>query len=447
MTNADPATRTSPAWFDEAKFGIFIHWTVAAVPAYAAVRDFYADVAVDPALAIRELPYAEMYQNTMSIPGSSAAAYHAENYGDMPYDQFAAEFKEHLARWDPDPWADLFARAGARYVVLVTKPEDGFLLWPSAHPSPYRAEWQTERDVVGDLAAAVRARGLRFGIYYCGGVDWTFGGPPSTGGSSSLAAEPDDETFVGYVDAHWRELIERYRPAVMWNDYSFPAAGDVAALFDFYRTRVPDGVVNDRYGQRGPEVVYDFRTLEYAKDYSVAPTDQKWEACRGIGTSFGYNRLENDETYAPAGQLIHELADIVARGGNFLLNVGPTASGSIPWLQAERLLAVGWWLRNNGGAVYGTRPWQRPTGTTADGIDVRYTLSDEAVHAIVLGTPKSAEVTLDVHVEGADVTLLGRPHALRYHATSGGTTIELPEVPDEQPAIALGLSPPTAVRS
>lgn len=358
----------APAWYDEAKFGIFIHWTAAAIPAYASVRTtpFSDNEGRQDEAAMqevfRELPYAEMYQNTMHVPGSSAAEYHQEHYGGLPFDALVHQFRDGLDRWDPDAWAELFERAGARYVVLVTKTEDGFLLWPSAHPNPHREDWQAVRDVVGELATAVRARGMRFGVYYSGGLDWTFGGLPVTSMESMLAAMPQSDEFIGHVDAHWRELIERYRPAMMWNDYTYPVNADVASLHRFYREHVPDGIINDRFAGPREGIQADIGTLEYhldtSPDYSNAPSAYKWEACRGIGTSFGYNRLENDETYQSSAALIHELVDIVAHGGNFLLNVGPTAAGDVPWLQAERLLTIGWWLRRYGEAVYGTTRWE-----------------------------------------------------------------------------------------
>src|SRR5581483_563808 len=108
--------------------------------------------------------------------------HHHATYGDLPYDAFVAEFLAGHRGWDPDAWADLFRAAGARYVVLVTKHHDGVLLWPSAHRNPHKRDWQASRDIVGELAAAVRARGMRFGTYYSGGLDWTF---PSRGERST----------------------------------------------------------------------------------------------------------------------------------------------------------------------------------------------------------------------------------------------------------------------
>ncbi len=184
--------RPLPAWFDDAKLGIFVHWTAAAVPAYAPVTDSPFDLAAEGGWeeAMRCSPYVEWYQNSIAIEGSPAALHHAEVHGDRPYDDFVETFLDGHAGWQADPWADLFAAAGARYVVLVTKHHDGVLLWPSDTPNPHKPRWGSERDLVGDLAAAVRARDLRFGTYYSGGLDWTFGGLPMRDFQAMLGAIP-----------------------------------------------------------------------------------------------------------------------------------------------------------------------------------------------------------------------------------------------------------------
>ena len=441
----EPGTRALPAWFDDAKLGIFVHWTAAAVPAYAPIMESPFDLAAGGGgweEAMRCSPYVEWYQNSISIEGSPAALHHAEHYGDLPYDAFVEQFLDGHPGWQPAPWADLFQAAGARYVVLVTKHHDGVLLWPSATRNPHKERWASERDLVGDLAAAVRDRGLRFGTYYSGGLDWTFGGLPMTDFQSMFTAIPQTEEYLAYADAHWAELIERYRPDVLWADIGSPAGLDLDALFDRYYAAVPDGVVNNRFdwmAQTAGALHCDFVTPEYS---TKGDPNRKWESTRGIGTSFGFNREESDATYLSPDELVRMFVDVVAHGGNLLLNVGPTGDGTIPWAQAQRLLALGWWLRTNGDAVYGTRPWHRTDGTTGEGHDVRYTTRDGDLYAIVLGTPASAQLRLDVSPPpDAAVHLLGRDSPLRWSADGDGCRVDLPGRPAPAPAIALRLSP------
>jgi len=453
--------RAVPQWFDDAKFGIFVHWTAAAVPAFAPVgaSPFELAAAEGEAASFARSPYVEWYQNALAIDGSPVQRHHHATYGDLPYDAFVAEFLAGHRGWDPDAWADLFRAAGARYVVLVTKHHDGVLLWPSAHRNPHKRDWQASRDIVGELAAAVRARGMRFGTYYSGGLDWTFpsregSGLPITSIAGMLGAVPQSAEYLAYADAHWRELVERYEPCVLWNDIGYPAAADLEALFRWYYERVPDGIVNNRFDwmrQTAGQVHADFVTPEYSVEGS---TEKKWEATRGIGTSFGYNREEGDDDYLSVGELVRLLVDVTARGGNLLLNVGPCGDGTIPVVQAERLLALGWWLRANGEAVFDTRPSVAPAradGRTADGLDVRYTSAADgsALFAIVLGTPSTSRVVVeDLHVDdGATIEQLGRAGPLawtRRGDEGGGVEVQLQGRPPSGPGITLRVSPAPA---
>jgi alpha-L-fucosidase len=303
--------------------------------------------------------------------------------------------------------------------------------------------------VVGELAAAIRARGIRAGLGYPGGMDWTFKGLPIRNGRDMAAATPQTPEYVAYVEAHWRELIDRYEPAVLWNDYCYPRGGDPLAVFRYYLERVPDGVINNRWHDdievMEPYGPYsDFITPEYQLVDGVP--ECKWEAIRAIGASFGYNRQESERTDLSAEQLIHLFVDIVARGGNLLLGISPTATGELPWRHAQRLLELGWWLRMNGEAIYGTRPWEKKTmGMTETAIGIRYTRSPDAVHAIVLGTPRGTRVDIDVRLEpGATVSLDGRRGTLDWENSPCGVRVALPEARDPQPALSLRLAPPEA---
>ena len=427
----------APPWFDDAKLGIFIHWGLYSVPAWAPLRT--GD------LARGENAYAEWYENSLRIPGSPTAEHHAATYGDAPYADFRAPFESMLATWDPAPWADLFAEAGAGYVVLTTKHHDGYLLWPSAHPNPHRDDWQSPRDVVGDLAGAVRARGQRFGVYYSGGFDWTFEPGPIDSVQSFLSTMPTGAEYTGYVDDHFRELVERYRPSVLWNDIGMPSEAGLSDLLVDYLTAVPDGTINDRFltaeGRQAPRAERhyrsDFATPEYAS--FDTPKRFKWETCRGIGASFGFNRDETDEHHLPVDELVRSFVDIVAKGGNLLLNVGPTGEGDIPELQASRLRALGAWIGVNGEAIRGTRPWTRAQGVTREGVDVRFTQAGGAVYALLLGSPTGgSSVTIPDVPDVGPVELLGHGPVAETR-TDGAVAVVWPEGVDQSPAHALRL--------
>ena len=438
------STHAVPAWFEDAKLGIFAHWGPYSVPAWAPARE--VDFTSPDWFA--ENAYAEWYQNSLAIAGNSTNAHHAATYGaDYAYERFGATLRENARGWDPAPWADLFAAAGARYVVPGSKHHDGFLMWPSRTPNPHRDRWQMERDVLGDLAGAVRSRGMRFGLYYSGGLDWTFGGLPIDSVPAMLAAIRQEEAYARYADTHWRELIERYQPSVLWNDIGYPSLANSPQLFADYYNAIPDGVINDRFDPLGAwsgTAHHDFTTPEYGRASDIKT--KKWEACRGIGNSFGFNRQEAEAQYVTSRELVHSLADIVSKNGNLLLNVGPTASGEIPWPQAERLLALGHWLRVNGEAIYATRPWVRAEARTAEGLDVRFTATAEALYAIVFDPGDAPAVTLPgLRAEaGAVARQLGRSGETPWTTAGDGMRIELPAGPQTAPAIAFKIAPKPA---
>ncbi len=433
-----------PDWYRDAKLGIFVHWTAATVPAFAPLVDDPFTLGRERGweYAMSHSPYVEWYQNSLAIEGSPVARHHAEHWPGVGYDEFVRRFVAASELWEPQRWAELFAAAGARYVVFVTKHHDGVTLWPSRTPNPFRAGWHTRRDCVGELADAVRAAGLRYGVYYSGGLDWTFGGLPLDSFEAMIRAIPTSPEYCAYADAHWRELMERVDPDVLWNDIAYAPGANAPQLFaDYYNTR-PDGVVNDRFdviGVRAGTAHADFVTPEYTSTPD-SPAGM-FEVCRGIGRSFGYNAWEGEDDYLDPDELVRMFVDIVARGGNLLLNVGPTATGEIPTAQAQRLHALGWWLAANGEAIHGTRPWTRPEGVTDEGLPVRFTCSGPAVHAIVLGTPAGREVELDVRpATDATVRLLGTRADLVWTASDHGCRVELPVPLPAGPAHAFRIS-------
>ena len=443
--------RPLPDWFDQAKFGVFIHWGLFAIPAFAARLGSISDAfKTDYDRAVAMTPYTEWYANAIKVPGTPSADFHKATYGDQPYEAFKNPFVAGLKDWDPAAWAESFRDAGARYVVLVTKHHDGFCLWPSGVANTARADWFTRRDIVGELAAAVRAAGLRFGVYYSGGIDWTFNPEPLRTMADFMGSAPGG-AYPDYADAQVRELIERYEPSVLWNDISWPADQDpLNRLFADYYNAVTDGVVNDRWrtagpggrrrcaparrggrwtsgsrrgSRRNPAAPFDgiipapvphsdFRTPEYARFPDIQA--KKWEATRGMSHSFGFNRNDTEADYASAETLLGDFIDGVAKNGNLLLNVGPMANGEIPEAQLSRLKAFGAWLKANGAAIYETRPWTRAEGMTADSLPVRFTEGGGRLNLIVLGAPAGATLRIRDFAATGQAQLLadGSPVAL-----------------------------------
>ena len=164
-----------PAWWSDAKLGIFVHWAPSSVAGWAPTDHEIGDLlASGQPDHMARVPYTEWYENSLRYPDSPVARHHRAAWGGRPYEAFAADFEAGLEQWDPQAWAERFRDAGARYVVLVSKHHDGFCLWPTGVANPHRPGWHSKRDVVGELAEAVRGVGLRFGLYYSGGLDWTF---------------------------------------------------------------------------------------------------------------------------------------------------------------------------------------------------------------------------------------------------------------------------------
>jgi alpha-L-fucosidase len=393
-----------PEWYANAKLGIFIHWGLYSVPGWAPLN--HPDHDFNNPDYIRDDPYAEWYLNAMRVPGSPTQAYHREHFGaNFDYYSFAPAFNRETKKWKPDEMAAIFREAGARYVVLTSKHHEGFTLWPSTTPNPtLPADRQhAERDIVGELSAAVRKQGLRMGLYYSGGYDWTFVPGPILKEADYEAVKPKSEAYGQYANAQIHELIARYQPSVLWNDIDWPKTGKALEVEADYYNAVPDGVIDDRFGIAHA----DFTSPEYAKLDQISP--KKWEECRGLGRSFGYNRAEGEaETIAP-NELIALLVDIVSKNGNLLLDVGPEADGTIPPVQMERLRALGAWLKQNGEAIYDTEPWTRAVGKSAEGDDLRFTRKGQDLYVTVLGKPKAKTITIvDVPVkQGVEITQLG----------------------------------------
>ncbi len=328
--------RPIPEWFDEAKFGIFIHWGVFSVPAWAPKGR-----------------YAEWYWHDMQDKQGATWQFHVRTYGEkFRYQDFAPLFKAEL--FDPDQWAELFRRAGARYVVLTAKHHDGFCLWLSKESWNWNSvDIGPHRDLVGELAKAVREKGLKFGLYYSL-YEWFH----------PIYRENVDRYVTEHLLPQLKDLVTRYHPSLIFADgeWDYPSSvwrSQEFLAWLFNESPVKDEVVvNDRWGKETRSLHGGYFTSEYGQvgGGKQLGKGRKWEENRGMGSSFGYNRNEDIDDYASPQQLIRLLVEVVSEGGNLLLNVGPTADGRIPVIMQERLVQIGEWLRVNGESIYGTRP-------------------------------------------------------------------------------------------
>lgn len=394
--------RPLPAWWDETPFGIFIHWGAYAVPAWA--EPIGPLGTFEPDHWMRHNPYAEWYWNTIQIDGSPAQQHHQEVWGGRPYDDFLDLWQaEHF---DPADWVALFKRAGAGYVIPTTKHHDGIALWDAPETNGRNTVARgPQRDLVGDLASAARAEGMRFGTYYSGGLDWFMRPGVHAGGTFP---EPADREYGAYAGRHAKDLVDRYAPDILWGDITWPVdarnfdTDGLGDVFNHFYERVPEGVVNDRFGPTH----HSFRTSEYEAGREHETTEA-WENCRGIGYSFGYNQVEDASHYLSGAQAAQHLVDIVSRGGHFLLNVGPCADGTIVDLQRRCLEDLATWMDSIDRSILRARPssdvvevegdaWARPV--TIDGRRAAFVARNgegrASVKGVELPLPEGAEPVL-----------------------------------------------------
>lgn len=317
-----------PAWFKTADLGIFIHWGLYSVPAYAPVAGGHGEHQKG---AFRDMfaqqPYAEWYANSIRIDGSLAYQYHRRHYRGQPYEAFAETFKKTAQNVDIPRWVDLFVKAGAKYVVLVSKHHDGFVMFNSRQENPHLADYHLDWDFVGELAAECRRRGLRFGVYYSSLLDWTFTRRAVESPADMLVGNNNSQEYMDYAYHHWREIIDR------WGQYPNSLRNPAGrALFN-----VGARIVMNRpakAGALGPDKYWDYRTAEYTLDW---PADDIWfEMCRGMDKSFGYNKNSRPQDYITAAEVRRIISVLTPKKGRLLLNVGPDENGAIPSYQ-ERI--------------------------------------------------------------------------------------------------------------
>jgi alpha-L-fucosidase len=360
---------------------MFVHANIATVPAFAPVNEY-----ADWYWAFLEPKPDMVLHPTCPLP--EVVAWHREHFGDQPFDDFIPELT--YERFDAGWYAQLLDDAGMRYAVLVSKHHDGFCWWDTAYTSRNSMELGPKRDVVRELADAVRAKGHVFGCYYSL-LDWAHGEYPDQ---------------AAYVDAFMRpqiqELIARYDPAVLWGDghWGHPGAHWRAEQIVADARAAGSAVLfNDRFFAPNP----DFVTFEY--DVPDTPPEVPWELCRGLSHSFCVNRAERDEDHLDAHGIVALLVETVAKGGNLLLNVGPNADGTLAAIQERVLRESGAWVRAHAEAIHGSTrfdefgsgaQWYTRTGAIVHAFDLSSTAEPRfpALHGVTrIATPAGDELT------------------------------------------------------
>ncbi len=441
---------SAPQWYMDAKFGIFIHWGVYCVPAFGN----------------------EWYPRNMYLQGTPEFEHHLKTYGPQNkfgYKDFIPMFKAE--KFDPAAWADLFRKAGARYVMPVAEHHDGFAMYDCSLSKWNSVKMGPKRDIVGELAAAVRKEGLVFGLSSHRAEHWFF----MNGGRAfdSDVQDPQYEDFYGPawlyptdMQSEWKsldwkprphakhledwlartcELVDKYQPQVVWFDWWIEQT-----VFQPYLQRFAAYYYN-RGLEWGKGVAINYKNESFPMESAVYDIERGqlsginphfWQTDTSISkNSWGY---VTEQDYKTAESIVGDLVDIVSKNGALLLNIGPKADGTIPEPEQDILLEIGRWLAVNGEAIYDTRPWkvygEGPTQVFEGGFtdtkraaftpqDFRFTQKGAALYAIALAWPgEQAILTSLKSAEGQvkRVQMLGVDGVLSFTQDQSGVKVKLP---------------------
>ncbi|XP_074161961.1 tissue alpha-L-fucosidase-like isoform X2 [Sminthopsis crassicaudata] len=330
--------RPLPPWFDEAKFGVFVHWGVYSVPAWGSEWFWYFWQG-------EKVPKYENFMRQNYPPGFSYA-----DFGP----QFEAKF------YNPQKWAELFEAAGARYVVLTSKHHEGYTLWPSNTAWNWNSkDVGPHRDLVGELRPFLRKKHIHYGLYHSL-LEWFH--------PLYVLDKKNNFTTQSFVQAkvlpEMVDLVNRYKPDLIWSDGEWEAPDTYWNSTEFLAWLYNDSpvknqiVVNDRWGKGSPCNHGGYLTCWDKYKPATLPKG-KWEMCTTLDKkAWGYRRTMESRDVMTDLEIISELIEVVSFGGNYLINVGPTRDGIIPPIFEERLRSVGSWLSINGEGIYASNPWR-----------------------------------------------------------------------------------------
>jgi alpha-L-fucosidase len=418
-TSEEEARQERIQWWRDARFGMFIHWGLYAIPG-------------------------GVWKDTVRATGYSEWVMFDEKIPTKEYGALAAKFDP--AKFDAKAWASIAEKAGMKYVVFTTKHHDGFSMYDSKL-TPYDIVDATpfKRDVTRELVDACREAGLRFGCYYSIDRDWYRPqGPGNSYKQANLWDYPDskqadfDRYLADFAKPQIEELLMNYRPDLMWfDDIDMKNDAQVEDLYQSIRRLRPECVLNSRIkGCRFPKKIppphCDYITSGDNEIFDKA-IGFEWENPGSMNTSFGFNR--NDHKWVDSGKIVARLVDIVSKGGNYLLNVGPTPEGLIPQPSIDHLMEVGAWMDTNGEAIYGTSPWRVFRDGAAGGdapVDIRFTAKGNSLYAICLSWPE-AEVLVRTlgkqELAGKTINsirMLGSNEKIDWQQTAEGLKLSVP---------------------
>ena len=442
-----------PAWFEDGKIGIFIHWGPYSVLGYKKGDKGYAEHVPKEMYAHPQHYYPVLKERFGAAPP------------EFGYKDLVAHFKAE--KWDPEAWAALFDEAGAKYVVLTAEHHDGWANWDS-DLTPWNAmDKGPKRDLVGDLGMALRKRGIKYAPSthrerhntFFSSKGFAADGEPWPDIAKEIERVPESASLYGpfdvnkaFVDdyvARWKEIETKYQPDFLWiddvpiwtRDGNHVKKGilkpEIQYFYDQFRLMITDFM--NQGAARGQEVYLNnkggspnwpdgvgCREKDNLRLEQIGP---KWQSCTTFGTSFGYLEAEEREDYRfkkNIGDVIHEMIEVVSRNGNFLINIGPRADGTIPEWQVERLRAMGDWLKINGAAIYGSRYWHSTGQADAH---LAFTTNGKKLYAISLQPPQPFTIEATKGWTAADVEsvrLLGSEGKVEWGIDENGLRITPP---------------------